>query len=249
MNKFLKFLNLTKDWILEQIFPSKAKCLFCETDVPDFDNMPFCEHCLESNILNEGTRCKFCDVPILDGNQVCDFCASKHKHFTKATCPFVYQTQVRRAILKLKEDHALYLVSDLAKIMVKRISEENFKFDYIIPVPVHEKTKKRRGYNQAELLAKEISALTGKPMLSDLVIKYRMTKSQKFLSYEERQRNLKDSFSLTDKNFVKDKSFLIVDDVITTCATVNIVAMLLKKSKAKEIYVTAIARNPLKKKK
>lgn len=247
--KFKELMTKIKDFVLDLIFPNDIKCLFCETDVPDFEHKPYCERCEKSHVLNDGNRCMFCDVQIPEGNKVCDFCASKHKAFVKAVCPFVYQPQVRHAIINLKENNARWLVPTFAKLMCERITEENFEFDYIVPVPVHEKTRKRRGYNQAKLLADEISKITGKPVADDLLIKFKLTKNQKNLGYAERQKNLEGSFSLTDKNFVKGKSFLIVDDVITTCATVNTCAQILKNAKAKAIYVTAVARNPLKKQK
>ncbi len=247
MNKFKNFLIKVKDKFLDLIFPNDIKCIFCETDILDFDKKPYCEKCEKSHILNDGNRCMFCDVQILDGNKVCDFCASTHKDFEKAVCPFVYKNQVRSAILNLKENNARWIVPTFAKLMCQRLKEENIDFDYIIPVPVHEKTRKRRGYNQSKLLADEIAKIMNKPVADDLIIKFKLTKSQKELNYTERQKNLEGSFTLTDKNFVKGKSFLIVDDVITTCATVNTCAKILKKAKSKAVYVTAIARNPLKK--
>lgn len=249
MGKFKNILIKCKDFLLDLLYPNDIKCLFCETDVPDFENNPICEHCQKSGVENTGTRCMFCDVQILNDNKVCDFCASKHKYFEKAVCPFVYQPQVRHAILALKNDHALYLVPKLARMIYDRIIEESIQFDYLVPVPVTSKTRKRRGYNQSEELAKEISRLSCKPVAADLLIKFKETKSQKFLGYEDRQKNLAGSITLSDKNFVKGKSFLIVDDVITTCATVNLCAKLLKEGKAKKINVAAIARNPLKNKK
>ncbi len=247
MNKFVKFLVKIKDWFLDELYPNDIKCIFCETDVVDFENDPICDYCKKSHVINDGNKCMFCDVSIPEGNMVCDFCAGKHKNFVKAVCPFVYQTEVRRAVIKFKDDSAKYLAPSFAKFMCKRMSEESFDFDFIVPVPVHEKTLKRRGYNQAKLLADEISKITGKPVVDKLLVKTKLTKSQKNLSFEERQKNIEGSFSLEDKKLAVGGKFLIVDDIITTCATINSCAKLLKMAGAKTIFVAAIAINPLKK--
>lgn len=234
---FEKLLNL--------FFPQNLKCIFCGEDIPDYDNDPLCDDCKKSiDIFNDSkNRCKVCDQPIYGESEYCENCKSHTKSFDKATAPFIYVGKVRSSILKFKSNNARYLALPMAKLMINRLkSEDMLDFDIIIPVPSSEKTKKQRGYNQAELLANEIGKNLERPVLSDILIKTKETKHQKELGFIERQENLISAFELKDKKNIKNKNVLIVDDILTTCATANSCAKLLRKY-ANKIYVVAFARN------
>ena len=238
MNIFKKI----KDIFLDALYPKKIKCIFCENELKSDE--PICEECLKSDYFNNGNRCTKCDLQIKEGNMICDHCKSYFPNFEKAFCPFVYKGNVRTSILKFKSDGAKYLAKPFAKFMFDKLKENNINFDIIVPVPSHKDTIKKRGYNPAKLLADEIAILSGKPVC-EAIIKNVKTKNQKFLNFKDRQENLIDSMTLVDKNSIKDKVILLVDDVLTTGATLNYCSELL--SKAKTIFVTTIARNELKK--
>ena len=242
--KFTEILFKTKEKLLDMLYPNDIKCIFCGRDILNFDERPFCDDCEKLEIENKGNRCKFCDMKIPEGNLVCDFCAKEHKAFEKAYCPLVYNQSVRSAILKLKSDNARYLAKPFAKLICERIGEDDLKLDYIIPVPIHAKTKRKRGYNQAELLANEIGKILNVQVLNDILIKEVATTEQKKLTYIERLDNVKNSFSLKDKKILKNKSVLIVDDVMTTGATLDAVSRLFKGT-CRHIYVCAVARDNL----
>ena len=128
-------------------------------------------------------------------------------------------------------------------IVNRLIDEKDLNIDFVTFVPSHKKTIKKRGYNQSKLLAEEIASLLNIPLIETLE-KNVLTKTQKNLDYTTRQENLRDSMRfLIDKNLIKDKNILLVDDIVTTGATVNTCANLL--SKAKNVYVCAIARNQI----
>lgn len=241
MNFKEKIIHI-KDKILESIFPSDIKCILCGKDIPNFD-MPFCEDCLNNNIFNNGNRCSICDMQIKEGNIVCDHCKEKKRSFKKCVCPLNYENKVRQALIKFKSDNAKYLAQPFAELIVKRLKEDKINFDIIVPVPSHKKTIKQRGYNPAMLIAENISKLTQKPV-KDVLCKNVLTKNQKLLNYQQRQENLQNSIILLNKEEIKDKIVLIVDDVVTTGATLEICASLLKS--AKEIYTCAVARNQIK---
>lgn len=234
-----------KESLLHALFPERIKCIFCGRDINHFEEQPYCEDCAKLPIFNDGPRCKFCDMQIKNGNTVCDFCGKKHKAFEQTFCPLLYQDYARRSILTFKSDNGRYLAYPFAKLILARISESKVSIDIIIPIPTHEKTKKQRGYNQADILAEEIGKLLDKPVRNDLIQKVKQTQAQKTLAYRERLKNVIDCFTLTDKDAVKDKNILLVDDVMTTGATLNAAAKLLK-GVASHIYVAAIARDVLK---
>ena len=240
--EFSQKIKTFLDKVLDIVFPSNFKCILCNRDLPQ-DDMIFCEECMKENIFNDGDRCITCDTQIKEGNIVCDHCKKEKRYFKKCVCPLNYEKLVRKAVLKFKSDNAKYLTKPFAKLIYQRLSEEKIDFDLIVPVPSHAKTIKKRGYNPAKLLADELAVLTHKPCI-EVLTKTVLTENQKNLDYKHRQENLKDSITLAvDKSIIKNKKVLLVDDVITTCATINICASLF--NSAKEVYACAVARNQL----
>lgn len=233
--------------ILDIIFPDNFKCILCGKELSN--DGYFCDECLyekDNAIFNLGNRCEICDTQILPENKICDNCKDRKSHrnlyFKKCFCPLNYQGRVRSAILKLKEDNAKYLVKPFAELIFNRLKNENLQLDIITFVPSHKKTIRRRGYNQAKLLAEYLATMLKIPC-KELLEKNVYTKKQKKLDYNSRQENIKNSMRLINKEIIKGKNILIVDDVITTCATINTCASLMPK--AKNIYAVAIARRNL----
>ena len=233
------------DKVLNIFFPKGIKCIFCGEDVKNFEETPYCEECKKEGIFNDAPkRCKICDEPIYSESEYCDHCKKNPKHFDKAVAPFLYEGKVRSMILKFKDSNAKYLAYPMAKLMAERLAKENFEIDYIIPVPISSKSLKKRGYNQSLLLANELSKILNKPVREDILTKVKDTKHQKELSYSERQLNLKGSFCLENWREIKNKNILLVDDILTTCATADYLASILKKQ-AKTVNVIAFARRVL----
>ncbi|MDE7045569.1 MAG: ComF family protein, partial [Acetatifactor sp.] len=112
--------------------------------------------------------------------------------------------------------------------------------DALIPVPVHPSRKRRRGYNQAELIARRLSELSGIPMEAALIRRVKKTRPLKGLSNSERQNNLKRAFKI-DINDVKLNTIVIIDDIYTTGATIDSMAQVLKEKGVKKIYFMALA--------
>ncbi|MBQ8909096.1 MAG: ComF family protein [Clostridia bacterium] len=234
-----KSLLKLKNKLLDIVFPEGITCIFCGRDVVEGK---ICPSCKKQNIFNNGNRCILCDAPIKDGNIVCDHCKTNKPKFNNCSCPFLYNEHTRSSILKLKSDSAKYLVKPFVKHIYSRLQQDNVEFDLIVPVPSHPKTVKKRGYNPARLLADELSRLSGKPV-ADVLIKTVVTKNQKLLDFQQRQTNLENSITNSNPKLVKDKNVLIIDDIITTGATINACAKLLHK--ARKIHACAIARRHL----
>ena len=114
--------------------------------------------------------------------------------------------------------------------------------EVLVPVPIHKKKLQTRGYNQAEVLARQLTDQTGIPMEADLVLRKKNTLPQKELDHEERRRNLREAFALKhpDKK-LPYKRILLVDDIYTTGSTVDALAALLKQAGAEEICFVAVA--------
>lgn len=115
-------------------------------------------------------------------------------------------------------------------------------WDGLVPVPLHRVRQRERGYNQSEWIARGISHVVGIPLEKDWVIRKRATKTQTALSREERLDNVNDAFALPKEISVKGKSILLVDDVVTTGATMNACAKVFKENGASRVVGIALAR-------
>ena len=240
------FAKLKSFWS-ELFFPSDFKCIFCGSDIPNFDESPICDECAKESFFNDKNKCLICSEPIDDEATVCDSCKLHKKSFKKAFCPFVYDGRVRRAILAYKDSNKRYLAKSFVKYIADEIRKSDIEISFLTFVPLSEKKKKKRGFDQSELLAEELSKELNVKLLP-LFEKLRDGKTQKKLTIEERFENTKGMYKLLPHRFDKTESVLIVDDVITTGATINACSELLKK-KVENVYVASIARNKLGRKK
>ena len=139
---------VVKYWnaFLEVLFPSNLKCLFCNADIPDHDKQVYCSSCETTAPFNRGKRCKICDCEMEGDGDVCDGCLEYKKHFDKAVAPMKYEGPAKALILKLKNDNAAYLAPDMARLMSDRLNQESFSFDLIIPVPLSQKSLRKKIY-------------------------------------------------------------------------------------------------------
>ncbi len=132
----------------------------------------------------------------------------------------------------------------LAKFLEKEyllIKDKIKPVDFIIPIPLSKERFKKRGYNQSELLACELSQLIDIPTNTEIVERIKNTETQTKLSFVERQENLNGAFKVTSRAKVKNKSFILIDDVLTTGSTVSHCAEVLKRAGAKAVYVLTVA--------
>lgn len=221
------------------LYPDDIKCIFCGKDIPNFYEKPYCNSCEKSVTFNKNHTCKICALPIKNEAQVCDFCQTQKRYFKKAFIPFLYQGKIRESVLSFKFDNRRYLAKGFAVEMAKLLKCENFDFITFVPMTLNK--LKERGFNQAEKLANELSNILHIPCFETLK-KNIETKEQKNLTYMERSKNLENAFTIINKDLVENKKILLVDDIVTTCATVNACACKLSKY-TNNIYVSAIARN------
>ena len=182
--------------------------------------------------------CKKCGKPIEQAER--EFCTDceKHTHVYKEGCaPFVYKGQIQKSILKMKlhnkRSYAAFFAQAMAIKFQKR--QRKWQIDLICPIPMHDKKKRYRGYNQAELLAEEIGELTGIPVSSLALKKVKETSQQKELDRKKRQKNLKNAFQIGTYD-VKLKRILLVDDVYTTGSTIDAAAEVLMEAGVEAVF-------------
>jgi competence protein ComFC len=134
------------------------------------------------------------------------------------------------------------LFEDLAR---KFFSENNISpgiADLVVPVPLHPARRHKRGFNQSELISYILSGLLSSPVSTHALIKTKNTEPQMGLSSEKRVVNLKNSFTAVDRMLLTGKSVILVDDIMTTGATLDTCAKELLRSGAKEVYAFTLAR-------
>ena len=155
---------------------------------------------------------------------------------------FVYGGKVRRMLLNVKYRERTQHIRQVSKILAKDIRDHygDDAFDLITCVPIHPKDMEVRGYNQSQLLAKEIASLLQLPY-AETIEKIKRTKKQHQLQYKERLKNLNGVFRIIDKDAVRGKRILIVDDIVTTGTTLGKCCQAINKGKPNRICCAAIA--------
>lgn len=235
----IKDLKIVFGKFLDFIFTKR--CEFCG-EVIEYDAV-ICDECRKLPI-NKEPLCESCGVSKLRCN-----CDKKKHEYKQIVAPYIYEDKVKTAIHNFKTVSMPFLSNRFAKDIAKCV-KSNYKdisFDYITFIPVSKKTFKKRDYNQAYLIATKLSKLLDVEVL-DILVKVSKTKPQKSLSAKERKVNVYGAFDLKDKSAVKDKTFLIIDDVKTTGSTLNECSKMLNIYGAKAVYAATLAVAPPKKK-
>lgn len=239
-NFWAKFVNFFD----AMLFPDNIKCIFCGRDINNFEEQPYCEKCAKKLVKNDGNRCRICDEKIENEAIICDRCQKQKRSFKRAYCPFIYEGIVRQSLLSYKMNNRRYLAKSYAKFIYNYIGEDFKNFDVITFVPMTKKKEKERSFNQSKLLAEELAKISNLKICKCL-IKISETKEQKKLNFNERKKNLSNCFRIVNEKEIDDMRVLLVDDIITTCATMDTCSKLIAKY-AKSVSVAGVARNILK---
>lgn len=172
----------------------------------------------------------------------------KNKNFKRHIYLFKYSEWIREKIIKYKFRNSAYLYRFFTECIIEINEKSNFlkKYDYIIPIPISKRRKKERGYNQSELLAKELSNQIKNISFANVINKKIDNKAQSTLKQKERELNVKDVYEINKKENYKEmlnKNILLLDDIFTTGSTVNEVARILKNIGFLNIDVLTIAKD------
>ncbi|MSQ33675.1 MAG: ComF family protein [Dehalococcoidia bacterium] len=150
---------------------------------------------------------------------------------------------IRRAILELKHQGVSSLARPLGRLLHEYLVEHPLKSDLIVPVPLHARRQRQRGFNQAILLAKELGRLQRIPVDLSVLQRVRNSPAQaKANTAEERRANVRDAFKPAEGPPLQDKQVLLVDDVCTTGATLDACARSLKAAGAAKVWGVTLAR-------
>lgn len=218
------------------VFDENFTCDLCGKEV--FHGERFCKDC-EDNFTPIGEDfCETCGRQTLSHRDVCEDCKGYEVDLARSV--FVYKGSAAKLIRKFKYCNGKYLCDTLAEYLFNLFIENKLLVDVITFVPMLGSQEYERGYNHAKLLAEKLGELTNNQVI-ELLSKEFSTTNQVGLSREERQKNLKNSFKVIDKKLVKGKNILLIDDVLTTGATSGEIASVLKKARAKNVYLLTVA--------
>ncbi|MFT6084757.1 MAG: ComF family protein [Alphaproteobacteria bacterium] len=241
VSKYVKQLKAVQNFI----YP--YACLKCQTHLDDFSGL--CHICAQHLDYIAKNYCNHCGYPFdlsIGSDILCAKCLQNPPLYTKARSIFYYQDGIKPLILKLKYADAHHIVPFLGEQMLIYMKIHALNPDYIIPVPSHYRRLWFRMYNQTALLADYIVKSDNshhlKPLMQGLKrVKYN---TQKDATRLQREQNLKNAFicpnALHDR--IKGKNILLIDDVMTSGATINACTKALLKAKPHSIHVLTLAR-------
>ena len=212
------------------------------------DGLDLCRRCHERLpwIAHACKRCAFpLPLPLPDTDvETCGACSDRDIHFDRAVAPFLLDKFIQEAIYKFKSNAKLNYGGLLARLLAQHVRQRRMEApDLLVPVPLHPKRLRWRGFNQAVEISRILSKIVHCSVSFRDVRRIRETRMQKGLSATQREANVKNAFALkASKSSFSGKRVAIIDDVMTTGSTVNEVAKCLRRAGAEEIHVWVVAR-------
>lgn len=223
--------------LLNIVFPES--CPICKNRSSDHKIAPFCLECWETIIPYAGPACRKCGAPLVsEQSSICGECLDDEPAFEFARSFGLYEGALKKAIGHMKYYGIKRLSKPLSDII---ISSKLPQVDLIIPVPLHLTRLRQREFNQSALLANNMAKGLGILLLLNCLVKERDTMAQVGLSSKERVKNLKNAFAVRKPELIRGKRLILVDDVVTTGATIRECSRVLKKAGAESINVLTLA--------
>ena len=226
------------------LFP--PACAGCGRPLESLEQEPLCLDCRSRLPVARPPWCRRCGLSLAQQGAGADLCVDCRLHppaFDQAVSPFLYEGPVKELITGLKYRGRICLGRFLADSMARAVWEQADlrSVDAIVPVPLHAVRLRERGFNQAQILAAGLADRLGLPCRSDLMVRAQATQPQTELSREDRRENLRGAFA-AGVSSLPGNSFILVDDVLTTGATVRACAEALRRAGATRILVVTAAR-------
>ncbi len=213
-----------------------AHCLLCEQ--PGMGDIDLCEACWRG-LPRNSLACSRCALPMAAPAPACGFCLKSEPAFTKTVAPMQYQGAISTLVPRLKFHQDLAAGRLLAELFCRNTFDLD-RPDILVPVPLHSSRLRRRGFDQALELAKMIAKHKALPLRSDLLFRTRDTAAQSYLDASQRRHNLKNAFFASKQTMPGHVA--LIDDVMTTGATVQECTKALLKAGAKRVDIWVMAR-------
>jgi len=248
------WLNAASDALVSVFFP--GGCRICDKLLATASRVPICGECLASFARVPSVACVICGRPLAaDGSMqgqplLCEACHDKTYTFERARSFAMYEGALVKAILLLKfeqiEPLGGWFAERLAELV--RSAGQLLAADVVVPVPLHRQREKERGYNQAALISQPLAKRLKLPHRAVLLVRTRPRPDKTILSLEERWESVRGAFATRPGSQVDNQRVLLVDDVLTTGATLDACSRALREAGAKSVVGLTVARasrNPL----
>jgi ComF family protein len=239
------------EWVVDWLYP--PRCRACAGRIAGRDSEYFCGSCWSNIRLVSHPLCTICGRPFLDASgddHKCGACLSRPPRFVSARAWACYPREditddpLRQVVQRFKYGRKVSLGKALGRLMAAGCQEflNECRVDLIIPVPLHPKRLRWRGFNQSVLLARQVNRVHGLPMDPFILMRDKETLPQTQLSEEERRKNVRGAFSVRTAAALKAKTLLLVDDVYTSGATLNECSRVLIQAGARKVHLLTLAR-------
>ena len=228
-------LRLLKRWFIPR------HCVVCDAEAGDD---ALCDPCRET-LPRIDAGCARCAAPLpgaTAGLHVCGRCQTRPPNYDQAQARYRYAAPIDRLVQGFKYQRRLDWGRVLGEALAQQLQAMGARAEAIVPVPLHRRRLRERGYNQSAELARPVGRLLGIPVLTRAAYRVRPTPAQTGLSRDERRRNVRNAFEIAQQTEIADKHVAIVDDVMTSGHTVDALARALKRAGATEVSVWVVAR-------
>jgi ComF family protein len=222
-------LNIAK--ISNRILPQN--CLLCKQED---HGLAICSACLADLPWQVENCCQLCGL--ISNNPICGRCLKQAPAFNHTYAVFQYAYPIDALIPYYKYHHALHLCQTLGELLAQKLITQNI--DYLIAMPMHPYRIRERGFNQSLELAKVVSRITNIPLHAFSCQRIKHTPPQASLAHKDRIKNVKDVFACSQD--YTGKRIAMIDDVMTTGASLNELAKTIKKAGAREVSCCVLAR-------
>lgn len=228
--------------LLNLLFPTK--CIICDQH---HSQNEICPNCWSKLTFITNPSCAICSTPFeyeTNKETICGNCIINKPNYDHATSLLKYDEHSKKLISRFKYQDQLHILNYFVNLMINLGKEIIKDTDIISPVAMHKYKLLKRGFNQSALLAMRLSTKTKIKYIPQLLIKTTNVKAQVGLKREERLHNVKNSFIINPlfKGKIKGKKILLIDDVITTGATINECCHVLRKEQPAKIFILTIAK-------
>ncbi|MGN1206041.1 MAG: ComF family protein [Eubacterium sp.] len=228
-----------KEYLAALIFPHK--CAACGRTMPADRSEMLCEMCDRALHPITEPRCKRCSKPLDDLTQeLCEDCGRREYVVSSGKALYRYDERMQQVIRQFKYEGCFTIGNYFAERMAQEFGDWILRgrMDMILPVPVHKKRLRFRGFNQAAVMAITLGECLNIPVLPDVLVRTEDTKPQKTLDMHKRIANLQKGFAVTRS--LEGKRILLVDDIYTTGATLEACGNVLKRAGAEEIRFVSL---------
>lgn len=239
--------SFSKMWelLMESIFPSNIYCISCGSMITRDRAYSLCDRCMGDIHWITGKSCNVCGKELNEEylGSICYNCMNREHYFGRGISCMTYGLLERQMILDLKYNGKGYVGIAFGEIMADRLAVEELETDIIIPVPINRERKKKRGYNQVQIMGAELSRLSGIPMIYDALVRQKNTRLLRSMNPLERESAMKGAFEVPDSKvkYIQGKHILLIDDIMTTGATLDACSKELLNKGAREVCVMTLA--------